>query len=231
MDKKSALEDVRTIIWDLDNTLYPYTEEQIEHWHEATVRAAIDLGAPVTLEAGMNLARQSFTEHNYSSRIFVERFGLCPRKMHAGLHPYSNEKILPICTMTQDAFEAMPQVTHVVLTHAHRNWAERVLKHLGLRDYFREDLILGLEDYGYEEKHASNRGVLHALDKTATEPGRALFAEDTLRNLERAKAAGIQTAYIHQGVTGDNDNRAPFVDHVFLNAADLMVTLSGMYAR
>ncbi len=223
---KTALRDIKTIIWDLDNTLYPYTEEQIEHWHEATVRAAIDLGAPITLEAGLHQARQSFAEHNYSSKIFVDTYGLCPRKMHAGLHPYSNEKILPVCMLTQESFEALPNVRHVVLTHAHRNWAERVLRHLGLRDFFEDDLIMGLEDYGYEEKHASNRGILQSLDQTGCNPEHALFAEDTLRNLERAKATGIQTAYVHHGVTGDNDNRPPFVDHVFLNAADVMMTLS-----
>lgn len=220
-----TLSAVKTIIWDLDNTLYPYTEQQIEHWHAATLQAARDLGVSISNEAGMQMARESYNKHNYSSKTFVDTYNLCPQEMHRNMFPHTDETLLPVCELTQNAFQDVQHCDHVILTHASRNWAERVLKHLGLRDFFKDDLIFGLEDYGYEEKHHSNKGIIGALDATGTDPEHALFAEDSLQNLKKAKNALVQTAYLHQGSAGDNDNTPPFVNHVFVNALDLITQL------
>ena len=191
--------NIKTVIWDLDNTLYPYTEGQIENWHEAAVRSAIQLGATLDMKKGMQMARQSFEQYNYSSKIFELEYDICPKVMHYTLNRGIDETILPVCGLTPAAFENAPHLTHIILTHAHKDWAERVLKHIGLRDFFETKHILGLEDYDFKVKHDSNHGITYALDLVGGAMKDTVFAEDNLSNLEMGKKAGIHTAHVHQG--------------------------------
>lgn len=222
-----SLTSIKTVIWDLDNTLYPYTERQIEHWHEVSVRAAIDMGVRVTFEEGLRMARQSFAAHNFSAHIFREQYSLCHKAMHERMTARVKEDILPVCHITPQAFEKLPHIRHVIVTHAHKDWAERVLKHLGLRGYFETDAILGLEDYGFQHKHESNDGILRALDYAGGAAQDTVFAEDTLKNLAKAKEEGVHTAYIHHGnVQFENDNRPDYVDYQFAKAYELLYSLT-----
>jgi FMN phosphatase YigB (HAD superfamily) len=217
------MEQIKSIIWDLDNTLYPYEPHHVEFWHEATVRSAITLGAPVCMDQGMDIARRSYEMHNYSSKSFVEEFGLCQKQLHEGIFPHAREDMLPVCSKTQKAFEAHPSITHAILTHANKDWACRALNHLGLARFFNDDHILGLAEYDYQEKNMSSYGVERALEKLGTNAAQSLFVEDSLCNLEKAKKTGIQTAYVHQGsLQQGNDNKPPFVDYVFKNAEELL---------
>lgn len=218
-----ALERIKTIIWDLDNTLYPYTEEQLEHWHEACVRAAQEMGVPVTLEEGMEIARAAYLEHNFSAAFFKERYDLCDRTFHHKMNSNARSCAVPICDLTPRSFEALPHVKHVILTHANRIWAERALTHLGLRDYFETDHILGLEDYDFQHKHDNNYGLKLALDLVGGAANEAVFAEDTLKNLAMGKEEGIFTAYIHHGkFKSENDNKPAYVDFTYDRAFHML---------
>lgn len=217
------LENINTIIWDLDNTLYPYTEEQIEGWHAACVHAAIDMGVPVAFEEGMQIARDAFLMHNFSSAFFKQRYELCDRTFHKKMNSYARAEILPICELTPRLFKSLPHVRHVLLTHASREWGERALTHLGLRCYFEEGHILGLEDYDFQHKHDNNTGLQKALDIVGGRAQETIFAEDTLKNLEQGKEEGVYTAYIHHGMfCSENDNKPDFVDLTYDKAHELL---------
>jgi FMN phosphatase YigB (HAD superfamily) len=214
---------VKHVIWDLDNTLYPYTEAQLEHWHEAAVKAAVDLGVDIALEDGLALARQSYAQHNYSAQLFEENYQLCERQMHEAITGHTSETVLPICDMTPQAFEASPSLKHVILTHGHKDWADRVLRHLGLRDYFETQHILGLEDYDFKYKDVCNSGLTKALDLIGGGVSDSVFVEDNLKNLAKAKELNVSTAYIHHGTfCSQNDNKPDFVDYTYNKAHELL---------
>jgi len=227
-----CLDRVKTVIWDLDNTLYPYTDAQIEHWHEAAVKAAQDMGVMIDAVEGMKMARQSYETHHYSAKVFQDNYDLCTRDLHMRMTAYSQERILPVCGLTAEAFEKVPHLKHVILTHGHKDWADRVLRHLGLRDYFETQHILGLEDYDFEYKDLSNRGLLMALDTVGGTASDSVFVEDNLKNLSKGKEEGVQTAHIHHGTFCPlNDNKPSFVDHSFVKAHELLAVLENICSK
>lgn len=65
---------IKHIVWDLDNTLYPYTEAQLEHWHEAAVKAAQDMGVEIDFDEGVAIARESYDKYHYSHYIFEQDY-------------------------------------------------------------------------------------------------------------------------------------------------------------
>lgn len=106
----------------------------------------------------------------------------------------------------------MADQNHVILTYATKEWATRVLDHTGLSEFFNPEFILGAEDYNFEDKADSPRGILTALDRIGGNGDEVMFVEDTLPNLKPAKEnAGVNTVYLHHN-RPINDNGMDFVD-------------------
>lgn len=202
-------EKIKTIIWDLDNTLYKFNDNQVRLWHEGVVAYMQSIGVDITLEEGVEIAHQGWLDHRDSNHYFIKKHDLSKEETHVGMFAHVDKDMITPCHETPDLMQGMRDHHHVILTYATRDWAHRVLKHTGLDDFFHPDFILGAEDYNFEDKAHSPRGILTALDKIGGNADEVLFVEDTLPNLITAQQhAGIKTAYLHHNrPMNDNDVR------------------------
>lgn len=208
------------VIWDLDNTLYRLDEALYTAFDHAFARAVIAAGVDLEFSEAAALARESYREHGFSGETFIRQYGLSRAQLHYDYHGMVDEKIITACLDTVALFEALPQ-KHVLLTHGSRDWAQRVLTHLGLSSFFTD--ILALEDYAFEQKHESARPFLAALDKLGTPREKTLMVEDTTRNLRIPHGLGLQTALIHHGQPPVS--LPAYVGHSFNNAIELLKNL------
>lgn len=212
---------VTTIIWDLDNTLYKFNHDQIEMWHRGVCTAMGNKGVALSFDEAMELARKGWDEHRDSNHYFCKEHGICAREAHIGMFEFLNHDFIVPCETTPGLMRAMRHHRHAIVTYATKDWARRILDHTGLAEFFRPEFIIGAEDYDFEDKADSPRGILTMLDKLGSDPAETLFVEDTLPNLKPAHEQGVITAYLHHNRPG-NDNPPPYVDIAVTDTPELL---------
>jgi FMN phosphatase YigB (HAD superfamily) len=225
------MKNIGTIIWDLDNTLYKFTDNQIDGWNENAAHFVRDNGLDMDYEIARQLAVRGFTEHRNSTHFFVADHGFNARDIHVGVNKRICETSVIPCADTPELMRLLPPSTrHIILTYAIQDWAHRVLKYAKLDNFFDKTMIFGAEDYEFEDKAHSPRGINLALDKSGAAAENALFVEDTLANLKTAKAhTGVQTAYLHHD-RPYNPSDMDFVDIIVRDTPELLRTLSAKKA-
>lgn len=191
-------ENIKGLIWDLDNTLYRFDDVFKEACNRAVALAAIKQDAPLTLQQAVDIGWQSYEEYGYSGRLFIERFNLCRKTMHFDFHESIDETIIEKSVETVDLFQAL-DLEHFLITHASREWAIRTTAHLGLSPWLNEDNILAHEDTGFESKAESRVPFERALDYLRLPAENVLMIEDTAANLKVPAEMGMGTALIHHG--------------------------------
>lgn len=117
-----------------------------------------------------------------------------------------------------DQLKALPGRCYV-FTNGAREYAHRVLNHLGISDCF--EGVFAIEDAELTPKPAPST-FRRMLDRFGIDPHRAAFFEDTPRNLEPAKILGMATILI-----GDGHGK-PLGDHIDYIAPDLHDFLSDL---
>ncbi len=226
-DLKKRLESVSSIIWDLDNTLYPESDLLHQAFDDAIARAAILSGAAVSMDDAVRLSKQSYIDHAYGGRIFIEQYGVDPRDLHFNIHPLVNETIITAHADLPGLFGMLP-LDHALVTHGSREWALRVLKHIGLHDLFPDHTVHALEDFDFEKKHMSRRPFEQALKAISHQASLSMMVEDQARNLVLPRDMGMVTVLVTHG--RKLDDVPSHVDLVIDNAVDLLGILKGAKA-
>ena len=215
-------DSIKTIIWDLDNTLYKFSEFSVWEWHKGVSRFMQSKGIDMSLEEAMELAHKGWTDHRNSNYYFTEKYDIDARDAHLGMFQYLDAGIITPCEHTPALMKFMNEHKHIILTFATKDWANRILDRTGLSEFFHPDYIFGAEDYDFEDKAHSARGILMALDKIGGNADEVLFVEDTLPNLKPAKEeAGVYTAYLHHN-RPINDNDMGYVDMCVQDTPELL---------
>lgn len=219
------MDNINTIIWDLDNTLYKFSEKQVDGWNTATVNYALASGLALDYQTAMALASEGWLNHRNSGHFFEKDHGLNAREMHVGVCKALCPTMVSSCLQTPSLMKNIPHVRNIILTFATRDWALRVLDHTGLAEFFEPELILGADDYDFQDKAHSALGILTALEKSGANPAQTLFVEDTLPNLKPAKdQAQVQTAYLHHNRPMDGLDTS-FVDIIVQDTPQLLTEL------
>lgn len=217
------LKNVKGIIWDLDNTLYPSNERMEFSFNEAIARAAVASGVTMTYEEALESAQDSWARHGYSGYVFVREHGLCSKDLHFKFHEFLDEKAIEKCEETLRHFAAL-DVRHIILTHSHRSWAQRVLDHMGLRQWFQDHHVFGLEDYDFRHKHESTTPFDRALAQLELPPEQVVMVEDLLPNLRIPRDMGMMTTYIARGRT--REGLPGYVQMVYDDTPSFLADLS-----
>lgn len=197
----------RLAIFDLDNCLYREPPALSRACEVAMARAVADVVPNMTYEAALSMAVESNQKRGSVAAPFFEKFRLSHADLHERYHSYVDHLILPRCEDTKAAFAKInPDITTLgVLTHGSRGWAERVLDHLGLADFFDPDLIVPFEEPGYHFKHDSEIPFRHLVEKAQKKIGRDIAPEETLmaddleKNLTVPHRLGMSTALVLHG--------------------------------
>lgn len=194
------LRHVTTIIWDFDNTLYHMDGDSEEMWHMAAARIALDHGFTADIDAALLLARQSYDRTRSSTTYLVEDHGITLNDVHHMIHARVDASGLVKCIDTCAAFAALPHIRHGILSHGSRDWVLRGRDRLGLEAYIPDDAVMGLEDYGYEKKSVSLKGLEEVMGRLNARPAASLFVEDQADNLKlAADRLEMTTALLHHG--------------------------------
>ncbi len=186
------------IIFDLDNTLYQFTDTFYRDCTLAAAEAAQELGIDLSFEDTLKLAERSEQEYGYSMHGYVVDHGIAYADLHFPYHNKIDEKVVGKIEGIETALREL-NLPYTILTNASRNWAERVLTYIGLADLFPSNKIFAMEDADFEPKASSEKGFRLAANALNIPFENILMVDDLDRNLFIPHGLGIQTAYLHYG--------------------------------
>lgn len=212
-------DDIRGIIWDLDNTLYRLDDAIIHAFNLSIARMVREAGVDVPMDEAVDMAVRSFEETGYSGTVFIRDFDIDQEHLHYNFHKGIDATVIAKSLETKKMF-ADVNLSNVLLTHGAHDWARRVLSHLELLEFFPDDQILALEHYDFERKYESRKGFMMALEKLRTLPQNTIMVEDTLSNLRIPSEMGIKTVYLHHGK--EPEDLPDYVDYCCDNSLTLL---------
>ena len=201
----------KNIIWDLDNTLYRITPEFADMLDEATALAAIhDLGVKLSFDEAKAKVKQSYMTYRDGGEIFVREYGVSPKDMFFAYH--NRKPIAPIVPYEGilEKLEKLPCRQYIFSTST-RDVCEKILKHIGLYDFFKEKFF-SVEDFGTYKKNENADVYIKLCQKINVDPKDCIFVDDSYSNLEFAKQIGMTTVRIYY-----NQNSAK--DKTYIDAA------------
>lgn len=208
-------------IFDLDDTLYP-REQGVMKLVEARINAFMIEAVGLPEEQAAVLRRQFLDEHGTTLAGLMANYAVDPERFLREVHDVPLDSLEPNPDL-MDALTALPG-RKLVLTNGARFHAARVLDKLGMGDVF--EAVWCIEDMELTPKPAPAT-FRKFLDRFAIDPARAVFFEDTPRNLEPAKALGMTTVLIGDG-RGKPIGRetTPSIDHWSPDLLEFLQSLS-----
>ncbi len=185
---------IRAMLFDLDNTLYPASSGLMQSIDQR-IGQFVQQSLGLSEEESLRLRRGYYAEFGTTLR------GL--RRHHDGIEP--EHYLEYVHDIALDAFLAsdarldrllgMLQVRKVIFTNSPREYAERVLKTLGIAHHFEHIFDLRFFDFACKPEPACYERVLQELGIAGHE---AMLLEDTPQNLPPAVALGMTTILIDE---------------------------------
>lgn len=197
--------DIQGIIFDLDNTLYRHGDRRFELYALATAQAALNLGLKATFRQAKRIASKSNAETGNEFTHFTSVYGLPAREL---LHEYDKiaVKIFPNYVEAveglADKFNRLSGARQrAVLTHSSSHWMEPMIKHVGLGDVFRSDMLFPQDDPRIDyRKKSESREVFEAIAREMhLPPEKIAVVEDTAKNLVIPHELGMYTVLVTWG--------------------------------
>jgi putative hydrolase of the HAD superfamily len=207
---------IRTILFDLDDTLYPpeagIMPEIRKRILEYTM-TRLDLPMP---DADA-LRRRYFLEYGTSMRGLQINHQIDPDDFLHFVHDIPIKDLLGPNAELDGMLSGLEQ-DKVIFTNASREHAERVLEALGVRRHFSR--IVDVRDMAYESKPqpSAYRRICHLLGVRAKE---CMLVEDNVRNIRPAKAHGMTTTLILDGQPASDPPNDPSVDFTVRRVEEL----------
>lgn len=187
---------IKGVIWDLDNTLYRFTDTFYRSCTLAAAEAAQELGINLSYEDTLKLAERSEEEYGYSMHGYVTDHGLTYASLHFPFHEKIDETVIEKIDGVPEALASL-ELPQVILTNASRDWAERTLKYIGADHLFPGEKIIPMEDVGFEPKARSAKGFLKAQELLNLPVENIVMVDDLDRNLSIPNDLGMSTVYMH----------------------------------
>jgi putative hydrolase of the HAD superfamily len=201
------LSHIDTWVFDLDDTLYP-REQGVMSLVQARINAFMMDAVGLPSDEAKVLQKQFLNEHGTTLAGLMANYAIDPEAFLRQVHDVPLDTLEPNPGL--DAVLGGLPGRKYVLTNGARFHAARVLERIGITGRF--DGIFAIEDMDLTPKPAPST-YRRFIERFAIIPHRAVFFEDTPRNLSPAKALGMSTILIGDGhghEIGDwIDGRAP----------------------
>jgi putative hydrolase of the HAD superfamily len=196
---------IRTILFDVDETLYPRQTGIMEQIRILMLRY-IRTRFAISPEEADALRKHYLQTYGTTMRGLQLNHHIDPDEFLDYVHEIPLHEYLVPNPALNAVLANLPQAK-VVFTNASREHAERVLAILGIRKHF--DRIVDVRDMGYESKPQSG-AYQRVCEMLNVRPEECLLVEDNVHNLHPAKALGMTTVLVGDGsqITGGS------VDHV-----------------
>lgn len=210
---------LRCILFDLDNTLYPKSlgifdmvVERIRHYMEKR------MGFEKTL--ALELRQQYVRQYGSTLRGLMIHQNIDPEEYLDYVHDVRVEVKLTANPLLGELLQSIP-LEKAIFTSAHRPHAIKVLRCLGVAQYFHRIFDITSTHYVPKPNPEPYRVVLDVLGIYGHE---CMMIEDTLANLRPAKDLGMTTVLVGQSTDGADG----FVDYLIRDILELGGLLMGL---
>jgi len=213
-------------IFDLDNTLYPSS---------ANLFSQIDvlMGQFIANLLGCDLAEARrvqklyFHDHGTTLAGLMHYHAIEPAEFLAFVHDV-DMSVLDAAPRLADRLRALPGRC-LVFTNADADYAARALDALGIADCFEGIWDIHAMAYRPKPEMSAYAGL---IDHFRIDPTRAVFVEDTARNLPPAKHLGMQTVWIDMATEwGDRAKDDSAIDVMIDDMAYWLDAVAGELAQ
>lgn len=200
------------VIYDLDDTLYNKTEEFANILDTVMAEALVyDLGLDMDIAKAKELVTESYKIYRDGGEIFYKEYGIKPQDLFIAYHKRKPvEKIVPYDNLLAK-IEKVPAEQYV-FTASDRYASEKILKHLGLYEFFK-DRYYSVEDFGVYKKNEDAQVYKDFCKKINVNPEDCVFVDDSYSNLEFAKEAGMTTVRIYYKNNSAKDKT--YIDYAY----------------
>ena len=198
------LRHVRSWLFDLDDTLYP-PERQILKRVSARIGEFMVRATGLPPDEARALQKRYLLDHGAALGGLMKDYTIDPEAFLAEVHDVPLDDLEPDEGL-RAGLERLKGPRYV-FTNGSTRHGERVLEQLRIDDLF--DGLFAVEHARLVPKPHPDTFAL-MLDQFGLDPAAAAFFEDTVRNLEHAKALGMTTVLVGPHAF---DVEAPFVDH------------------
>lgn len=188
---------VHTIIWDLDNTLYFETDEYKNKLNEATAKAAIaEFKIPLDFTTATEKVKESYATYRDGLEIFAREYNIPHKDLYISYHNYKSELVSTIAPY-EGLLEKLQSLNcpQYVFSTSSKDICEKILKHIGLHDFFK-DRFYSVEDFDVYKKNESSEVYQKLCEKIGVSPSNCIFVDDSYSNLDFAKRIGMTTVRI-----------------------------------
>jgi phosphoglycolate phosphatase-like HAD superfamily hydrolase len=225
---------IKMIIWDMDQTLYPYWEDLTDYCHEATAHCALEMGADLSKQDADNLSRISYQMRGTTTKLFNEQFGLDDVQLFRDSHERMIERLID--PQWGDHMQPNPElvelmrkakqagIRQVILTNGAQCWAQHIAELLDIDQFM--DVIMGADNFGLRQKGID--GILPFMSVLAKAQyddayDHVLVVEDSLKNMIAPKEYGMKTAWVQWGHPEyDGLGQPDYVDMIFDRPNDVL---------
>ena len=212
------LSHIDTWLFDLDNTLYPL-ESEFMGLIELRMTDFVERMTGLPREDARALQKKYYLEHGTTLAGLMQNHGLEPKAFLDEVHDVSMDRLIPSAEL-RAAIARLPG-RRIIFTNGSVGHAERVLKHLNLRDLFSEVFAIETADYVPKPSLATFDKItkLHAID-----PPMTAFFEDSEKNLVPAARLGMTTILVGPHAKDSTSEHVHFRTHdlaEFLHSARL----------
>ncbi|EGD58552.1 pyrimidine 5-nucleotidase [Novosphingobium nitrogenifigens DSM 19370] len=177
-------------IFDLDNTLYPASVQLFDQIDVLMGRFIAELLGCDLAEA-RRVQKMYFHDHGTTLAGLMHYHAVDPRDFLSYVHAI-DMGVLSKAPRIADKLRALPG-QRLIFTNADGPYAERVLDALGITDCF--DGMWDIHAMEYRPKPEMS-AYTSLVERFGIDPERAVFVEDSARNLSPAKGLGMQTVWI-----------------------------------
>ena len=200
------------VIYDLDDTLYNKTDEFANILDTVMAEALVyDLGLDMDLNKTKELVTQSYKIYRDGGEIFYKEHNIKPRDLFIAYHKRKPvEKIVPYNNLLEK-IKKVPAEQYI-FTASDRFASEKILKHLGLFEFFK-DRYYSVEDFGVYKKNENSKVYIDFCKKIDVKPEECVFVDDSYSNLEYAKEAGMTTVRIYYKNNSAKDKT--YIDYAY----------------
>lgn len=181
-----------TWIFDLDDTLHAASPRVFPHINRAMtdyVARQLDIG----INEASALRQRYWRDYGATLLGLMRHHGTDPHHFLRHTHPLSElEDLVVFDHALRHMLQRLPG-RKIVFSNAPRDYAEMVLRALGVRRHF--DGIHAIEHTKFRPKPGM-RGFMSLLKAFKLAPARCIMIEDSLDNLHTAKQLGMRTVWI-----------------------------------
>lgn len=214
----------KSIIWDLDNTLYFETEEYKNKLNEATALAAInEFKVPLDFTTATQKVKESYSVYRDGLEIFAREYNIPHKDLYTSYHNYKSQLIKTIIPY-ENLLEKLQTIRcpQYVFSTSSKDICEQILKHIGLYDFFK-DRFYSVEDFAVYKKNESSDVYAKLCEKISLSPNDCIFVDDSYSNLDFAKKIGMTTVRIYYKNNSAKD--MTFIDKAYKGIDECIIGL------